>query len=383
VAAAIFAVVVLLLHLAGGWYFASKIDERALSAAARLAALTPTYSTQVLAVGGDTVTLKNSGDARLARNGTFGLTWDGGWGTIGDVVRTESGGVVRQFHYQAGRALQSGTRVSLASRVYQGDPLVGRGITFENVTFEGELGQYSAWFVPGDKRTWFIFVHGNSMTRLDGLRILPTVTATGMPTLLPTYRGDDGAPEDPGGRLTYGVHEWRDLESAVRYALDHGADSVVLEGVSMGGAVVVSFLLESPLASHVSGVILDSPMLDFERSVEFQAGRESVPVVGLPLPGTLVATAEWLATLRFDVDWSRTNYLKRAGDLRTPILLIHGTADDTVPVETSAELARVRPDLVRDFYVVHGAGHVEAWNASPDEYQRRVLAFLEDLGAVD
>jgi pimeloyl-ACP methyl ester carboxylesterase len=127
----------------------------------------------------------------------------------------------------------------------------------------------------------------------------------------------------------------------------------------------------------VSGVILDSPVLDFEVAVEFQAREERIPFTPLPPPGTLVDTAEWWAALRFDVDWNYTDYLDRTADLAVPVLLIHGTGDDHAPVATSDEFARERPDLIRDYYRPEGAGHVEAWNANPAEYERRVVAFLE------
>jgi pimeloyl-ACP methyl ester carboxylesterase len=291
--------------------------------------------------------------------------------------------VVRQFEHRGGSELQVGMRAALDSRVYPGDPLTGLGIPFAQVTYAGELGEYPAWFVPGDRATWFIFVHGNGMTPRDGLRILPTVVDAGLPVLVITYRGDDGAPRAPDDRLTYGKGEWHDLDAAVRYARDHGAESVVIEGMSMGGAVTMAFLLESPLADMVRAVVFDAPVLDLERAVEFQAQDERLPLVGLPLPGTLVDSAEWIAAQRYGVDWGYNGYMDRTGELAAPIFLVHGTDDDDISVEASAELARTRPDLVRDFYRAPGAGHVEAWNVDPAEYERRLLAFLAGVGALE
>ena len=54
----------------------------------------------------------------------------------------------------------------------------------------------------------------------------------------------------------------------------------------------------------------------------------------------------------------------------------------TVAVEAEQH-ASARPDLVTDFYVATGAGHVEAWNVDPDEYERRLLKFLRVIGALD
>ncbi len=377
--AAALAILVIVFYAAGGWYFASQIDHRALSGEARRDSLEPKYRALVVAVSADTVTLRQPGEKRLSRDGVFGIAWDGGWGTVGSITSTTSdGAVTREFHYHAGAALAEGMHASLNSHVYQGDPLSGLGIPFEDVRFDGPLGQYPAWYVRGDSSTWFIFVHGNGMRLGDALRIIPAVSAAGFPVLVPTYRNDPGAPEDPSGRLSYGKNEWHDLEAAVRYALDHGARSVVIEGVSMGGAVTVAFLLESPLAEKVSGVVLESPLLDFDASLEYQARSESLPLVGLPLPGTLVDAAQWIAARRFGVDWNYTNYLPRLGGLKPPILLIHGADDENVPVSTSRELAKRRPDLVTEFWVVPGAAHVEGWNARPAEYERRVVAFLAE-----
>ena len=369
-----------LFHLGGGWYFASTLNERGISGESRRNALVPRYTIEVLAVQDDQVTLNNPGEERLARNSTYGLTWEGGWGVLGEVVSQQSdGSVVRTFTPGGGRPLQGGERAALDTRVYADDPRTGLGLDFENVLYQGELGDYPAWFLRGTGAAWFIFVHGNGMTQRDGLRVLPSVVAEGMPALVITYRNDEGAPPDPGGHLTYGKHEWRDLEAAVQYALDHGARSVVIDGMSMGGAVSIAFLTRSPLAAAVSGVILDAPVLSFKRTVEFQARDEGLPVLGWPLPRTLVWSAEWLAAARYGVDWDFTDYLDDLGKLSAPILLIHGTIDSDVPIATSRELANARPDLVRDFYEATGAEHTAAWNLDPAEYDRRVRAFLEDI----
>jgi fermentation-respiration switch protein FrsA (DUF1100 family) len=96
------------------------------------------------------------------------------------------------------------------------------------------------------------------------------------------------------------------------------------------------------------------------------------------LPGTLVWTAKRLATLRFGVDWEATDYLPEAGLLSVPMLVIHGTDDETVPFQVSEDLAAARPDLVR-LFIVPGAGHVRGWNVGPQPYERAVTDFLSDV----
>ncbi len=374
-------ILALVFHLGGGWYYSSLLDERLLSGAARRAALAPNYSIEVVAADQASITLRAPGNWQLEREGTFGLTWEGGSGILGPIRGVgNDGSVTREFEPGSGAPPSVGTLAEWDSKVYPVDPLTGLGIEFQEVTFAGELGDYPAWYIPGNGTTWFIFVHGNGMTRRDSLRMLPSLVEAGLPVLVPTYRNDEGAPSNMRDRLTYGKEEWRDLESAVDYALANGAESVVVEGLSMGGAVVSAFLRESPLAVRVKGVILDSPVLDFEAVVEFQAEDSRLPLVGLPLPVTLLNSAEFLAERRFGIDWGYTDYFptRQPG----PTLLIHGDEDGVVPIATSDAFAAMWPEANIDYWRVPGAGHVESWNTDPAEYERRMLALLASLGVV-
>ena len=99
-------------------------------------------------------------------------------------------------------------------------------------------------------------LHGRRVTPREALRMLPVTTGLGLPSLSITYRNDFWAPKTEDCYYRYGQTEWQDLEGAVRYALEHGADNVVLVGYSMGGGIVINFLYESSLAGEVRGVIL-------------------------------------------------------------------------------------------------------------------------------
>jgi fermentation-respiration switch protein FrsA (DUF1100 family) len=57
------------------------------------------------------------------------------------------------------------------------------------------------------------------------------------------------------------------------------------------------------------------------------------------------------------------------------VLLLHGTADVTVPFATSAELAAARPDLVT-FLPEPGVAHVQSWNHDPAGYEAALRRFL-------
>ena len=218
-------------------------------------------------------------------------------------------------------------------------------------------------------------VHGNSLSPADGLRIVPILADAGVPTLVVTYRNDPGAPEDPSGKLRYGLTEWRDLEAMVAYALDQGSDGVVLDGYSMGGGIVMAFLQRSNLAEHVRAVVLDAPMLDFSTTVDDNASRETLPLLGLPLPQSLTAAAKWIAGLRFDVDWPALDYLEDTSRYDVDFLVFHGTADTTVPIGTSREFEVAMPDRV-EVIECNGAEHIGCWNLDPAGYADHVTRYL-------
>jgi pimeloyl-ACP methyl ester carboxylesterase len=119
-------------------------------------------------------------------------------------------------------------------------------------------------------------------------------------------------------------------------------------------------------------------MLDFSATVDDNAAREPLPVVGAPLPSSLTAVAKWIAARRFGVDWDELDYLEdRHYDV--PFLVFHGTEDTTVPVGTSRTFARLMPARVE--LIECPAEHIGCWNVDPDGYASAVAGFLGDIQA--
>ena len=223
-----------------------------------------------------------------------------------------------------------------------------------------------------------VVVHGQNGSRLDGLRVVDTLHRLGMPTLVVTYRNDAGAPPDASGQLGYGATEWPDLDAAVSWARSQGATDIVLVGQSMGGAVVASFLENSPKAASVSRALLDSPMLSLGDVVD-NGARTAMPVTGGAVPTPVIWAAERIASLRFGIDWSAVDYLDDTAWVRVPTLVVHGLDDPTVPASVSEELAASVPDLVtlKEFARAH---HVESWNTDRPGWVQAVTAFLGTEG---
>lgn len=369
-------VLLVVFYVGGGWYFSGQIASGALDV--RHA---DEFALDVVAVDPHRVTLEVRDGApeqpALESAMTYGLAWEGGYGHVSGAAVPTAGGVTRQLRVLEGDQPEVGERARLDRDAFPGDdPTLSVGKPVREVRYTSGRRELPAWFVPGQGDTWVVFVHGGiGADREEPLRAMRVSARLAMPSLDITYRNDIGAPEDNSGRYQYGRTEWRDLEGAVRYAVDHGAKKVVLVGFSMGGAVTAAFLERSQLADTVSRVVLDAPALDLRTMVEYGAAQRRLPVIG-HVPGSLVSTAEQLATLRYHVDWDAIDYVDDSSWLTVPTLVFHGDDDLKVPVSLSRSLAADHPDTVT-LHVIEGAGHVESWNADPAGYERALRTFLQ------
>jgi alpha-beta hydrolase superfamily lysophospholipase len=222
-----------------------------------------------------------------------------------------------------------------------------------------------------------IFVHGRGAEPRAGFRIAGPFAAAGIPSLLIHYRNDEGQPGDDGV-ADFGTTEWEDLEGAVGSVLARGAADVVLVGSSMGAAVVAAFMERSPLADVVAGIVFDSPALKLGAMIDARAADTTLPLLPMPVPAALTATAKQIAAWRFGIDWDELDYLERIGRLDVPVLLFHGTSDDAVPVWISDAAADALGD--RATYIrVRGAGHIRAWNVDRERYEAAVARFIAGL----
>jgi uncharacterized protein len=372
---AVVLVLVLAFFAGGGWLYAGQIQDGALASEAPG---TPALQSQVLAVGDHSITLARdpASPPELTEAGTWGLRWPAGYGRLGAIRALGADRVERAFTRLEGTPPRVGERSAVDGYAWPADPALAAGRPAREVTYPSPLGPAPAWLVGGRRDTWVILVHGYNAARTETLRTLATVTRLGYPALAVSYRNDPGAPHSPDGLRRWGATEWRDLEAATRYAVGHGAGGVVLAGFSMGGAVVTSFLLSSPLAVRVRGVVLDAPALDLGAVIDRGAVDRDLPVLGTPVPPALTEVAKGIAGLRWHLDWGQLDYVARAGRLATPMLVFHQTGDPTVPVAISEALAAARPDLVT-LERFGGDGHVQSWNVDRPRYERALRAFLE------
>jgi pimeloyl-ACP methyl ester carboxylesterase len=362
--------IIVIIMMGGGFYVSDMIKDDVF----RSKKANCPFDLKVTSVGEGRITLQKTPKTvnnNWRKDGIWGLRWSGGYAQISEILNSSNQHVERKLTLLTGN-LKCGDMVRIDSFAFPDDPQVAFGVPIRKVFFSSPLSKFPAYFIKGSHNTWVIFVHGKCpQVPIRAYPIIPLITGLGFPSLMITYRNDIGVTASPDGFHWYGLTEWEDLEGAVKYAMDNGAEGIILVGYSMGGAIVMSFMYQSKLAKKVRGMILDAPMLDLNATIEHGARQ-------LGLPSLFASFGKFITGLRFNIDWKQLNYLNHVDRLSVPILLFHGDADTTVPVQTSEKLIKARPDIVK-FYYVHGATHVRSWNMNPSKYEEAVRNLLGSM----
>ncbi len=305
---------------------------------------------------------------RAAWPGTYALRWPGGHVQVGPVTTVSAHLVTRPV--LAGSPPLAGTRCWPDPAVWRRPADCLRPPVHE-VSVAGELGDYPAWYVPGSGDTWVVAVHGHRGDRTRALRLARDVQSCGRPVLVTSWRNDGDAPASADGLYHLGATEWRDVDAAVGWARQQGAVRIVLAGLSTGGAIVTELLRYSAHRRSVAALILDAPVLSWPSLLRAQAAERHLPAQAAAL--TRAETRR-----RIGVDPARVGALDRGVGPGRPTLLLHGDADEVVPVEDSRRWAqRHAPDVT--YVEVPDAAHECAWNADPERYAAAVRAFLARL----
>jgi uncharacterized protein len=220
---------------------------------------------------------------------------------------------------------------------------------FEIQSSDGE--RLVTWHVPPRRADApvFLYFHGNAgnMGRPIRLERLQRLTEDGSGILAIHYRGYGGSTGSP---TEAGLHRdaraaW--LEAARRY----GPSRLVAYGESLGTGVATRLVL----THDVAALILDAPY------------TSTADVAFLRYP--------FLPVYQVMIDQFPTRQI--IGQVRVPVLVLHGTEDRTIPVEQGIEVAARAPAPSR-LVVFAGGGHETLPRAGSIP---EIRAFLADAAA--
>jgi dipeptidyl aminopeptidase/acylaminoacyl peptidase len=232
----------------------------------------------------------------------------------------------------------------------------------------------SGWWVPGTSASGptVIQVHGLGSCKRSPTVLLPAgmLHHQGYNVLLIDLR-NEGDSTVTNGRFAGGVTEYKDVLGAwdwVRTVRGIPANRIGLAGMSMGAATSIIAMGQEPA---VAAVWEDSSYGNIDDAIAGELARNGYPTFLGPA-GIFVARLQGL-------DITSLGPLDAIPKLnKRPIAIIHGAADQRMPVKQAYTLRQAVEDNGGHpyFWIVDGADHTQAVYKQPDEYQRRLADFF-------
>ena len=205
-------------------------------------------------------------------------------------------------------------------------------------------------FIPMDQPVGAVILfHGLGDDRTGMLWPAELFLQAGFVTLTPDLRAHGAS---GGDRLTFGFLEARDAAAWAEWMTRRfHPQRIFAMGHSLGAAVALQAL---QFTDRFDAVIAEAPFSDFPQI----AGEHIEEMAGIPKAGWLgrpIAELAFLWTrLRFQFDLSLASPLNAVKNSQSPVLLIHGARDETIPVEHSRRLRDANPAKVQLWEVPDG-----------------------------
>jgi pimeloyl-ACP methyl ester carboxylesterase len=245
------------------------------------------------------------------------------------------------------------------------------GLDYRNVEFRASDGVLlSGWYVPSRNGAAVVLLHGAGSTRSDVLAHAEVLARHGYGVLLYDARGHG---RSHGRAMDFGWYGDEDIGGAVGHlsGLDDVEDGrIAAVGMSMGGEQAIG------AAASVDG--LDAVVA--EGATNRVAGDNAWLSAQYGWRGAITegigALTYWFTDLLTAADPPITLHDAAQAAAPTPMLLI---AAGSVAEEAQAgEYIRDGSPETVELWVAPDTGHTEALDVHPQEWEARVVAFLDD-----
>lgn len=249
-----------------------------------------------------------------------------------------------------------------------------RKIEFEDISIASFDGTklYGWWMAAAVDAPTIVVLHGVKKNRTDVLRAGLTLRQAGFNVLIFDGRAH-GSSE--GRYVTYGFFERRDVEAAIEWLVSEkkiDKNRVGLAGESMGAAIALQ------VAAHndwIRAAWADSPFASLRRVSEEFLRRVT------HLPGAVLNPVVWttiqVANYRGGFDVKAVDPLALAAQIKCPVFLVHGTADQLIATSHSQNIFDALAGE-KELWFVEGARHARSARYAKQEYSERLVRFFND-----
>ena len=249
---------------------------------------------------------------------------------------------------------------------------------YENLEYEElEITSYDGLKLKGyyynkfkDSKKVMIIHHGYTANHYVCLQFLDMFFEEGFNVLLVDMRAHG---ESEGQYITYGYKEQKDLDLWVDLVREKiGDDGIIgLHGQSMGGATVLMY--GGNYTEKIDFVIADCAYSNGKEILRYQFKQSDVPF----FPMYNIIKRECRKKCGFDMD--KISPIDAIKDKDIPVLFVHGTGDNVVPLTMSEEMFKVKKGNKNKLLIIPDAIHVGAYSKDKEAYVKAIREFIENL----
>ncbi len=258
--------------------------------------------------------------------------------------------------------IETNKTVEEASRQWLSDN--GVNVSLEN---EEHMNLYGCYIDQGSS-TYVIMVHGY---RGDGASIISPIKnfkKQGYNLLIPDLRGHGFS---DGDYIGMGWDDRLDIIQWIDYLIQKDQNaSIILYGVSMGGATVMNVAGEK-IPKQVKAIIEDCGYTSvwdvFKTHINMNEVESEIAL----------HMASFVTKMRAGYYLEDVKPIEQVKKSQTPILFIHGSQDNFVPFSMLDELYQAA-NCPKEKLVVEGAGHANSCSVGEDIYYQTIYRFIEN-----
>ena len=217
---------------------------------------------------------------------------------------------------------------------------------------------------------WAIVLHGYRAEPKSVLTIGEHFSEKGYNVLIPSMRA---CADSDGEFVGMGWLDKDDLKCWINLVLAENSNAkIILHGSSMGAATVL-MASGKDLPTNVKAIVADSGYTSvwdiFASEAKARFNLPTFPILNM---------FEIVANVRSNYDIKEASALEQVKNNKTPILFIHGVADDFVPEYMCEELYEAA-NCKKDKLIIHDAGHTDSKYKEPETYYNKIFEFLGNI----
>lgn len=226
------------------------------------------------------------------------------------------------------------------------------GLNYQDIWLSLGEERVHGWWIPAAQasKPALLYFHGNGSNNGDLTQLAAILHQLEVSILLIDYRGyGKSSPVFPNETRVY-----EDAEAAWQYLTQERQikpQQIFVYGQSLGGAIAIELATKHP---DLAGLITEGTFTSIQ------------DVAGL-IPGIQMFPLKLLITQRFDS-------LAKIKSLQTPILILHGAGDRTIPLFMAKKLFTAAPEP-KHLEIFAQAGH----NNLPESNEQKYLLILRQF----